>query len=158
MKYLCNSCKKSFTTIASDQKTKDQFTLYLKDLRCFHCRSRDIELHDDCKGRICGEETVCDGCYSFFNCWTGNIDDGIIIEKDKQAEIESAKEKVKHIEKREAREQFENIHHRLDKKGFKYYIKYGARYIQILGTIWKLKDEDWNSIIAKDGTQVNLKQ
>jgi hypothetical protein len=111
MKFHCNTCNKSFTTIASDQNTKDNFLLYCRNMRCFHCRSSDIELHDDCKGRVIGTtgEVNCDGCESFFNCWTGNVDDGIVKEKTReekrQEEIMIAKERVKQIDKREAKEE-----------------------------------------------------
>jgi len=156
LKFKCSNCKKSFTTIASDQKTKDAFLLYNRNMRCFHCHSSDIELHDDCKGRVIGTtgEANCDGCESYFNCWTGNVDDLSVHEKTKaekrEDEIKIAKERVKQIETREDREEWNNLHYRLEKKGFKYYLKYSFRYIQILGTIWKLKDEDYNAIIKKE--------
>ena len=59
----------------------------------------NIVLHDDCRPNVYRNEVICDDCPCSFNCWTGNIDDGMKIDKtqmqiDKEKKDEESKIKL----------------------------------------------------------------
>ncbi len=80
MRFRCIRCGYEATTFG-DKKLKFRVNEALfEDLHCPRCYSA-MELCDVCKARITREGNrwiaVCNGCPEYFNCLTGNVDDGV---------------------------------------------------------------------------------
>lgn len=141
-------CGKSFTTMFADAKTKNAFQIYYRNMRCPYCKGLNVRLHDDCRDRIVlvnvEPEAICDGCKSYFNCWTGNIDDGVIVEPTKKNDVEAARQRVAEMKRQEKLEWEKRARERLKKQGFEYILSSKATYgkVRFKSTIWNLKRPD----------------
>lgn len=82
MKWYCERCRKGFTTIGFLRDEARAFETYnTKKMACPHCGSISGFILD----RLCakmgagiGELPVCEKCKQYFNCYTGNVDDGTV--------------------------------------------------------------------------------
>ncbi len=116
-----------------------------------------IILHPDCQKRIMGSvgnkdgmRVVCDGCPQVFNCWTGNVDDGlcnVITEPSPKKVIIDAKKQVENQQKIAEEAAFQKMKQVMGKAGFCYEFK-NLWYCKLGGTIWKLDPADVNAITS----------
>lgn len=156
MKYHCNACLKDFTTLCSDEKTKVAFTLYYRHMYCPHCHAsaHSIHIHNDCRSRIEFKngvpEAICDGCISYFNCWTGNIDDGLVIISDIDNAISIAKQRIVLINKEKKEKQTADLKAILLKHNFKFWSTRNIMYIQHANTTWRLDYADFCAIVLNE--------
>ncbi len=89
-------------------------------------------------------------CKSFFNCWTGNVDDGdyqVPVEKSREEQVKDAKAYMEKKRKDDAQKALENLRVRLGKIGFGYEFKPKGVYARYGGTVWVLSDKDVESIL-----------
>jgi hypothetical protein len=119
-----------------------------------------ITLHPLCQKRLVGNpmsiggmEVACTGCKAVFNCWSGNVDDGLIETNDpdfvaqQKAEAEvKAKELVAKNQKLQNAKTVIQFRQKLGKENFRYEFRNNAWYVRFLGTLWKLSEEDIEAI------------
>jgi len=103
-----------------------------------------IILHPDCQNRFTGTGVVCDGCYSMFNCLTGNIDDGAKIEERTETAPQVS---IKEIEQEDKAKKLNLLQKSLLISDFSYVGKDNILYAKYKGTIWKLDKDDIHAII-----------
>jgi len=116
----------------------------------------NISLHSDCRKRLFGNVTsgfrvVCKGCPSFFNCWSGNVDDGMASTPIKEEKIIPAK---KDIVKRTVDDYTAKLKKYMKSIDFTIYEKDDKRYIKHANTIWKIGKED-SEVIINDTWNTN---
>lgn len=117
-----------------------------------------VEMHSLCQQRVAGSmfskegmQVMCNGCPSYFNCYTGNIDDGIDVpEESKEKKIERAKEELVKIQSREFDANYEKIRKWGKLNMLTVELKDGVWRIKYAGTIWKLLNDDIKAI--REGT------
>jgi len=117
-----------------------------------------IILHPQCRPHVWGSVTSAKGlscecdktCKSFFNCWTGNVDDGtynVPVEPTYEERVEKAKA---HVEKKKELDRVVNLN-KLRKEcgniGLSFRCENGLWYAQFGGTKWKLTKDDLLSIL-----------
>jgi hypothetical protein len=193
MKFICNICRKQFTTLA-DRDKHDLSALKhisLDQMKCPYCGANNkairfrnhgrgwgsnageedvvkpsIELHPDCKRRTIynadGFGVVCDGCKSMFNCYTGNIDDGTIIQENEF--IAPPPIKIRTVETNYPI--LTKLRERLASKQFSFKFQKETWYAQFVGTIWKLSNDDvvaltngeWGKTIKTQAIQHTLQK
>jgi len=112
-----------------------------------------IILHPDCQKRIIssvgsigGMKVVCEGCPQVFNCWTGNVDDGLCSEI-KAPDADKVKEATKAIvEQDKILLQLQKQRAVFGKVKFGYESRNGCWYCRFGGTVWKLDTSDIEAI------------
>jgi hypothetical protein len=123
-------------------------------------RPPTITLHPDCQKRLVGNpfngyEVLCGGqgvakCQSYFNCWTGNVDDGLYnapLEKSREQQIDEAVALKKMQEETELQTRLITRRKQLRAHDFGYEFNNGIVYCRFGGTKWKLDKLDVGSII-----------
>lgn len=114
----------------------------------------NIIVHPNCQKRIMGSinsaqglYVKCEGCESVFNCWTGNVDDGLYdAPLVKPPDVAAAKARVAEKERDDELEWLKELRKRLEKVGFSYLFQKQAWYATLGGTTWKLTEDDIESI------------
>ncbi len=123
-------------------------------------REPNIIVHPQCRPHIGGnfnspEGMVCycdKTCKSFFNCLTGNVDDGDYVaplEKSREERIAEAKAYVEKKKQDDAVKAFKSLRDRLGKENFGYQFRKEMWYARYGGTIWKLSPQDVEAIIKE---------
>ncbi len=156
-RYVCDQCRNEFTLLAERDKARlFAFSHFiLAKMSCPHCGGHAIHLHEDCQGRTCGSYntpegtyTVCDGCRSFFNCYTGNVDDGTVrgSSKSKELVIKQAEELLAHRKLVDDLNNLRLLREKAARQQFSYSFANGNWYARMGGTIWKLDTNDLGAI------------
>jgi hypothetical protein len=116
----------------------------------------NIVLHDDCRPRICGNEIVCDNCPCFFNCYTGNVDDGKVEKSQTQIDNEKKdKEREMTLFKKQRQDDIiekkkKELEILLKKYDVTCYLANNSWYIKIKSAIFKLSELDLIAIENKE--------
>jgi len=121
-------------------------------------REPNIIVHPQCRPHIGGnfnspEGMVCycdKTCKSFFNCMTGNVDDGdyvVPLEKSREEQVADAKAYMKKKTQEDAVKAFNQLRERLGKDNFGYQFRKEMWYAKYGGTIWKLTEQDVDAIL-----------
>lgn len=127
----------------------------------------NIIVHPQCQPHVSGSlfspeglTCQCDkNCKSFFNCWTGNVDDGDYVApltKSRDEQMAEAQVTIQKKKRDDELEWLQNLRKRMGKIGFGYRIKrvwYNGGsafnlvwYAKFGGTIWKLTPNDIQAI------------
>jgi DNA-directed RNA polymerase subunit RPC12/RpoP len=120
-------------------------------------RQPNIIVHPECQPHVSGNPLNPDGltchcnknCKSYFNCWTGNVDDGEYVaplEKSLEQRQEEAKEHLAKMQRDEENAKLLRLRTILGKIGFCYDFNRGL-YAHFGNTNWKLSTDDAEAII-----------
>jgi len=120
-------------------------------------REPNIIVHPQCRPHVSGSLFSPEGltchcskeCKSYFNCWTGNVDDGdyvVPLEKSIEERREEAKALMDKKKKEEKEQRFNQLRKLLGKVGLRYEFKNGTIYCRFGGTVWKLDSNDIEAI------------
>ena len=118
----------------------------------------NIIVHPQCQPHVSGNLFSPEGltchcdktCKSFFNCLTGNVDDGDYIaplEKSREEQVADAKAYMKKKAQEDAVKAFNQLRERLGKENFGYQFRKETWYAKYGGTIWKLTEQDIDAIL-----------
>lgn len=121
-------------------------------------REPNIIVHPQCRPHIGGtinspEGLTCNcdkSCKSYFNCWTGNVDDGdyvVPLEKSREEQVADAKVYMEKKNKDDAAKALLNLRARMGKIGFGYEFKPKGTYARYGGTVWVLDRVDLEAIL-----------
>lgn len=149
MKWFCGLCG-SFTTFRLTERQRRAFESFnLNSLKCPRCNTHTVILHEDCAKMGAGvdQTPACAQCVEFFNCFTGNADDGttdnIQIEQDEIRIRAEAVMRMEHDELVKLHTAFSHYQIKVfsmpDKTSYKLYVKYK-------GTTWRLDWDDYDAL------------
>jgi len=172
-------CGKDFTTLSEKDRSRKFAIhhLQLDKMQCPHCgasnrgyrsggkwnpfnqelsetREPNIIVHPQCRPHISfsSGELICNcdkSCKSYFNCWTGNVDDGDYVAPLEKPIEERRKEAKALMEKKQKDDKIQYLNQlrvNLSKIGFCYEFKNGLVYCRFGGTVWKLNSDDTEAI------------
>jgi len=117
----------------------------------------NIIVHPQCQPHVSGSlfspeglTCHCDkSCKSFFNCWTGNVDDGDYnapLTKSRDEQVAEAKVIVQKKKRDDELQWLQDARKRMGKIGFGYEFRKQTWYARFGGTVWKLTPDDVQSI------------
>jgi hypothetical protein len=165
----CGATNRGALSVASERYSKHYRTRYQPRPRAATGEEDyippNIILHPDCQKRVCGSsmnvgglQVICEGCPQVFNCWTGNVDDGLCNEAhvpEKPVIIKTAQERLIETNRQLELANLNHLREKLGKEKFGYERKNNQWYCRYAGTIWKLSDDDVASIKSGEfGTPV----
>jgi hypothetical protein len=125
-------------------------------------RAPNIVVFSECQKRMIGSpfspegyQVECKGCRHAFNCLTGNVDDGQLETDDpdyvasrRKEVVEKAKQTLAKKVRDDELEALNQLRSRMGKVNFGYEFKKETWYCRFGGTIWKLTEDDIQSICA----------
>ncbi len=121
-------------------------------------REPNVIVHPQCQPHVSGnlfspEGLTCNcdrNCKSYFNCWTGNVDDGDYVaplEKSREEQVADAKTYMEKKQKDDAVKALNDLRARMGKIGFGYEFKPKGTYARYGGTVWVLDSQDLQAIL-----------
>jgi len=120
-------------------------------------REPNIIVHPQCRPHVSfsSGELICNcdkSCKSYFNCWTGNVDDGDYV-APLEKPIEERREEAKALMEKKQRnyeiQYLNQLRAKLGKIGFCYEFKNSLVYCRFGGTVWKLNSDDTEAILSQ---------